>query len=76
MAHRILDTITAKDHRLSSYRYFELLVHAYVVVLLISNLVGQKSTDLGPLRLSGAQLLFPITYIFSDIFRFLAESSG
>ncbi len=68
MANRILDKITAKDHRLSSYRYFELLVHVYVVVLLISNLVGQKSTDIGPLRLSGAQLLFPITYIFSDIF--------
>lgn len=68
MDHRILDTITAKDHRLSSYRYFELLVHIYVVVLLISNLVGQKTSAFGPLRLSGAQLLFPITYIFSDIF--------
>jgi len=68
MTSRILGKILAKDHRLSSYRYFELLVHAYVVVLLVSNLVGQKLTDLGPFRLSGAQLLFPITYIFSDIF--------
>lgn len=40
----------------------------YVTVLLISNLVGQKLTALGPLRVSGAQLLFPLTYIFSDIF--------
>jgi hypothetical protein len=39
-----------------------------VTVLLISNLVGQKLTAVGPLRVSGAQLLFPITYIFSDIF--------
>ena len=35
-----------------------------VVVLLISNLVGQKICAVGPFRISGAQLLFPITYIF------------
>jgi uncharacterized integral membrane protein (TIGR00697 family) len=50
------------------YRYYDLLVSAFVVVLLISNLVAPKITALGPLRLSGAQLLFPITYIFGDIF--------
>ncbi len=60
--------ITARDHRLVQFRHFELLVHVYVVVLLISNLVGQKMSALGPFRVSGAQLLFPITYIFSDIF--------
>jgi uncharacterized integral membrane protein (TIGR00697 family) len=68
MANRILEKIPAKDHRLAGFRYFELLVHAYVVVLLISNLVGQKTSAFGPFRVSGAQLLFPITYIFSDIF--------
>jgi len=64
----ILAKIPARDHRLSGYRHFEMLVHLYVVVLLISNLVGQKTSALGPFRVSGAQLLFPITYIFSDIF--------
>jgi uncharacterized integral membrane protein (TIGR00697 family) len=39
-----------------------------VVVLLISNLVGQKITAIGPFRVSGAQMLFPITYIFGDVF--------
>ena len=38
------------------------------MVLVISNLVGQKICAFGPLRVSGAQLLFPITYIFGDIF--------
>jgi uncharacterized integral membrane protein (TIGR00697 family) len=38
------------------------------VVLLISNLVGQKISAFGPFRVSGAQLLFPITYIFGDVF--------
>ena len=50
------------------FRYYDLLVHIFVVVLLISNLVGQKITAIGPLRVSGAQLLFPITYIFGDVF--------
>ncbi|HVP45309.1 MAG TPA: queuosine precursor transporter [Bryobacteraceae bacterium] len=50
------------------FRYYDLLVHIFVVVLLISNLVGQKITAVGPFRVSGAQLLFPITYIFGDVF--------
>jgi uncharacterized integral membrane protein (TIGR00697 family) len=52
----------------SRFRYYETFVHAFVVVLLISNLVGQKITAIGPFRISGAQLLFPITYIFGDVF--------
>jgi uncharacterized integral membrane protein (TIGR00697 family) len=50
------------------FRYYDLLVHIFVVVLLVSNLVGQKITAIGPFRISGAQLLFPITYIFGDVF--------
>lgn len=50
------------------YRYLDSLVTVFVVVLLISNVVGQKIAAFGPLRVSGAQLLFPITYIFGDIF--------
>ena len=50
------------------FRYYEGLVHVFVVVLLVSNLVGQKITAIGPFRVSGAQLLFPITYIFGDVF--------
>ena len=66
--------LTARDARLSSFRYYDLLVHIFVVVLLISNLVGQKMCII-PINIfgwvphvSGAQLLFPITYIFGDIF--------
>ena len=50
------------------YKYFDLLASIFIVVLLISNLVGQKICAFGPFRVSGAQLLFPITYIFGDIF--------
>jgi len=50
------------------YRYYELCVHAFVVVLLISNLVASKIVAFGPLRVSAVLVLFPITYIFGDIF--------
>lgn len=58
----------AASSAVGRYRYYDLLVHAFVVVLLISNLVAQKICAFGPLRVSGAQLLFPVTYIFGDIF--------
>ena len=54
--------------RWERYRYYDLLMHAFVVVLLISNLVGQKITAIGPMRFSAAQVFFPITYIFGDVF--------
>ena len=77
MAGKIIRRLTARDARLSSFRYYDLLVHVFVVILLISNLVGQKICaiplfnfhgELVMARIAGAQLLFPITYIFGDIF--------
>jgi queuosine precursor transporter len=75
MAHAMIRRLTARDTRLSSFRYYDLLVHIFVVILLISNLVGQKICVVPFIKLfghtphvSGAQLLFPITYIFGDIF--------
>ena len=50
------------------FRYSDHLIQVFVVVLMVSNLVGPKIVALGPFRISGAQLLFPITYIFGDIF--------
>ena len=50
------------------FRYLDTLTIGFIVVLLISNLVGPKICQIGPLKVSGAQLLFPITYIAGDIF--------
>jgi uncharacterized integral membrane protein (TIGR00697 family) len=50
------------------FRYLDTLTIGFVVVLLISNLVGPKICQFGPFKVSGAQLLFPITYICGDIF--------
>jgi uncharacterized integral membrane protein (TIGR00697 family) len=51
-----------------NYKHLDTLTLIFVVVLLVSNLVAQKICRIGPLTLSGAELLFPITYIFGDIF--------
>ncbi len=71
-------TGTAPQRDLRSFKLFDLLLSVFVVVLLVSNLVGQKicaigpfhvgGTQIGPFFVSGAQLLFPITYIYGDIF--------
>ena len=58
--------VQARDLR--TYRHFDLLLSIFLVVLLISNLVGQKICDIGGYYVSGAQLLFPLTYIFGDVF--------
>lgn len=58
-------SLFASDRR---YRYLNSLITLFVVILLISNIVAAKFFALGPLRVSAAQMLFPLTYIFGDIF--------
>ena len=50
------------------FKYLDALTTAFVVILLVSNLVAQKVCLIGPFAVSGAVLLFPITYIFGDVF--------
>jgi hypothetical protein len=65
-----LDMIQYETTRLTSrsYKYLDALTTAFVVVLLVSNLIAQKVCLIGPFAVSGAVLLFPITYIFGDVF--------
>ena len=61
-----------------SYKYLDALTTAFVVILLVSNLIAQKicligpfavaGWSIGPFAVSGAVLLFPVTYIFGDVF--------
>jgi len=50
-----------------SYRYYDLIVAAFVAVLLISNIASTKILALGPLNFDGGTLLFPVSYIFGDV---------
>lgn len=63
-----IKTALAPDRELAKYKYYDMLVSAFVAVLMVSNIVAPKFIAIGWLRFSGAQLLFPITYIFGDIF--------
>jgi uncharacterized integral membrane protein (TIGR00697 family) len=50
------------------YRFLPWLINIFVVVLIVSNLIAPKFVAVGWFRFSAAQLLFPITYIFGDVF--------
>ena len=50
------------------YKFLDALTTAFVVILLVSNLIAQKVCQIGPFAVSGAVLLFPVTYIFADVF--------
>lgn len=73
-----LERVEGGSFRGVEFRYYEYFLAAFVVVLLISNLVGQKLVSLPlPVSLplignvafvSAAQLMFPLTYIFGDVF--------
>src|SRR5262245_5786031 len=48
-------------------KYLDPLINLFVVILIISNLVAPKIVAIGSFRVSGALILFPITYIFGDV---------
>jgi uncharacterized integral membrane protein (TIGR00697 family) len=50
------------------YKYLPILINIFVVILIVSNLVAPKFVAVGWFRFSAAQLLFPVTYIFGDVF--------
>lgn len=62
-------TLFRSDHR---YKYLDVFITLFVVVLVITNVIAPKFFVLPffglSLRVSVAQLLFPITYVFGDIF--------
>lgn len=62
------------------FRYLDHLINAFVAILIISNLVAGKicAFELWGIdfRVSGAQILFPLTYIFGDVFTEVYGYSG
>src|SRR3954451_10921367 len=61
------DAVTGRKAA-GNYKYLDSFITLFVVVLVVSNLIAPKFFAVGPLRISAAQMLFPITYIFGDIF--------
>jgi queuosine precursor transporter len=52
----------------SNYLYYDSLSSLFVASLLISNIVATKLVSIGPFIFTGGILIFPITYIFGDVF--------
>ncbi len=50
-----------------AFRYYDLIMAAFVTVLLVSNIVSTKITHLGPFSFDAGTLLFPLAYIFGDV---------
>ncbi|MCX6591718.1 MAG: queuosine precursor transporter, partial [Acidobacteria bacterium] len=63
---------------LKQFKYFDWFLVSFVTVLLVSNIIGPKLVSLGPWTIAGvtvgpmllgaAQVLFPFSYIFGDVF--------
>ena len=60
-------------HQLRQYRYYELVMAAFVIVLICSNLIGPAKIAqitlpyLGVVTFGAGVLFFPISYVFGDI---------
>ena len=60
-------------HRARHYRYYELVMAAFVTVLICSNLIGPAKIAqfdlplLGAVTFGAGVLFFPISYVFGDI---------
>ena len=48
-------------------KYFIYIAILFVAVLMISNTTASKLIEIGPFVVSGAIIIFPISYIFGDI---------
>ena len=48
-------------------KYYDIITGLFVAILLISEVTSTKLIQIGPIRTAGAIILFPISYIFSDI---------
>jgi len=50
------------------YRYYDLVMAAFVTVLLCANLIGPgKVAKIGPLTFGAGVLFFPVSYVFGDV---------
>ncbi len=57
----------SKKNILMSSKYILYIAIAFVAILMIANTVAVKLVHIGPFFVSGAVVLFPLSYIFGDI---------
>ena len=68
-----MSTTTATAQPKRAYKYYDLVMAAFVTILICSNLIGPAKAAqvtlplLGPITFGAGVLFFPISYIFGDI---------
>lgn len=68
-----LQRVTAREMKGAHFRYFDLVMVAFVVVLLLSNVIGAEKRSvidlpiIGPRAFGAGILFFPISYVIDDI---------
>lgn len=63
-----MENVTAPPHSRRVYKYYDLVMAAFVTVLLCSGVIGvQKVSKLGEFEFGTAILFFPLSYVFGDI---------
>src|SRR5262249_25448433 len=64
----LLENIFSPPDKRRVYKYYDLIMAAFVTVLLCSNIIGvQKVCQIGPLTFGAGILFFPLSYVFGDI---------
>lgn len=53
---------------MKNIKLYTYMVMVYIACLLVSNICAFKLINIGPLQLTAATLVFPITYVLGDIF--------
>jgi hypothetical protein len=62
-----VDPVRAPQPR-RAFRYYDLVMAAFVTVLLCANLIGaSKVARIGPVTFGAGVLFFPISYVFGDV---------
>jgi uncharacterized integral membrane protein (TIGR00697 family) len=51
----------------AGFKLYDVFLAAFVAVLLLSNIIAVKLIQLGPIVLTAAVFLFPLSYIFGDV---------
>jgi len=63
-----LETTASRAHSQRVYKYYDLVMAAFVTVLLCSGIIGvQKVSSVGGFEFGTAILFFPLSYVFGDI---------
>lgn len=63
-----MENVIAPRHTRRVYKYYDLVMAAFVTVLLCSGIIGvQKVSKLGDFEFGTAIIFFPLSYVFGDI---------